>query len=96
MNEVYDPRPNDLTQTNVAVSNLTAGESYVFRVFAINSHNTQVPKDQWNYSETIPVEFFLGKQFHEKSRKCENQCIQLVIMKNPHNSPKLLFNNQWY
>ena len=65
MNEVYDPRAKDLIQTNVTVSNLTAGESYVFRVFAINSLNTQVPKGQWNYSETFSVDFLLGKQFHE-------------------------------
>ena len=65
MNEVYDPYPNNLTQTNVTVSNLTAGKNYVFRVFAINSLNSQVPKDQWNYSETFPVEFFSGKQFHD-------------------------------
>ena len=64
-NEMYHPRAKEFNQTSVEVSNLTVGERYVFRVYAINSLNNHVSKNQWSYSETYPVEVSSGKKIHQ-------------------------------
>lgn len=60
-NERYHPKAKELNQTEVTVSNLTAGERYVFRVYPLNSLNVQVSEDQWYYNETDPVVVISGK-----------------------------------
>ena len=49
------------------VSNLIAGEKYVFRVYARNSLNGEVPEDEWGYTETVPVQVISGEQLHAKN-----------------------------
>ena len=64
-NETYDPSSKNLSQTSVTVSNLIAGNRYVFRVYARNSLNDNVPKDKWGYIETNPVEVTTGNELHK-------------------------------
>ena len=54
LNEIYKPRQQNLTETKVIVSNLTIGDKYVFRVYAKNSLNDNVPQKKWKYVETDP------------------------------------------
>ena len=82
MNEIYHPRAKALTQTEVAVSNLTVGGRYVFRVYPINSLNGQVPGDQWYYSETYPVQVPSGKN------------LQQIIVN--HSAEKSMFNQPFH
>ncbi|XP_028393591.1 proto-oncogene tyrosine-protein kinase receptor Ret-like [Dendronephthya gigantea] len=55
MNETYEPGQNNLIETKVIVSNLTIGGKYVFRVYAKNSLNDNVPQKEWKYVETDKV-----------------------------------------
>ncbi|CAB4032197.1 ephrin type-A receptor 2-like [Paramuricea clavata] len=54
LNETYDPGWNNLRQTLVTVSNLIAGEKYVFRVYV--SVKDVVPEGEWRYIETDRVQ----------------------------------------
>ena len=49
----------------MTVSNLIAGNRYVFRVYARNSLNHNVSKDKWGYIETDPVEVTTGNELHK-------------------------------
>ena len=82
MNEIYHPRAKALTQTEVAVSNLTVGGKYIFRVYPINSLNGQVPEDQWYYNETYPVQVTPGKN------------LQQIIVS--HSAEKSMFNQPFH
>ena len=59
-NEIYHPRQKNLTETRVTVSNLAAGETYVFRVYVKYHFNGKVSEEEWRYLETDPVQ--LGKE----------------------------------
>ena len=54
MNEIYKPRQKNLTETKVIVSNLTIGDKFVFRLYAKNRLNDNVPQKEWKYVETDP------------------------------------------
>ena len=61
-NETYDPSSKNLSLTSVTVSNLIPGDRYVFRVYARNSLNNNVPKVEWGFHETDPVAVASGNE----------------------------------
>ena len=61
-NETYNPGSNNLWQTRVIVSNLIAGEKYVFIVHV--SVKDAVPEGEWRYMETGRVQVISGKELH--------------------------------
>jgi hypothetical protein len=60
-NETYNPGSNNLRQTRVIVSNLIAGEKYVFIVHV--SVKDAVPEGEWSY-KTVHVQVISGKELH--------------------------------
>ena len=60
MNEMYQPRQENLTETWVIVSNLNAGDTYEFGVYVKYHFNGKVSEEQWRYLETVTVQ--LGKE----------------------------------
>jgi hypothetical protein len=61
MNEIYKPGQKNLSETSVTVSNLTAGATYMFKVYVRYHLNGKVSEGRWRYVETGRVPVISGK-----------------------------------